>query len=180
MKRILTNIVNFHWLVFFTFHALGSLAGSLTFQSLSGRDSLVASLGSNGPMRSFPLINAGLGTASLLVAVLFFWACANNLFGRDLDVQDGEVDKIAYGGGALVLSAMSAIALIEADPAMLLAATAYFIALFISWAVTRLEYDVVLKQMEARKQRLPGMAKVMAIAAAHPHKLAHIAVRERK
>ena len=179
MKRILTIIIHFHWLVFFAFHALGSLAGTLTFAGMVKQGHFVLSFGNQGPMQAFPLLSAGLGTASLLVAVLFFWAFLNSLFGDDSELLDGEVDKMAYGGGVLVFSALTGIALIEANPDMLIASTAYFAALILSWAATRLESLSFLREGKQAKDTTPAVARIMAAAASHPHRLAHVAGRER-
>ena len=181
MKRVLTNIIHFHWLVFFAFHALGALAGTLTFAGLARQGQNLLSIGSTGPMRAFPLLSAGLGTASLLVAVLFFWALLNSLFSSESDLLDGEVDKLAYGGGALVFSALTGIALIEANPDMLLASSAYFAALLLSWAATRIESMQIRSDGTAAlaEATSPAVARIMAAAAAHPHEIAYVARRER-
>ena len=179
MKRLLTILIHFNWLVFFAFHAMGSLAGSLTLGGIlrAGQNSLVN--GATGPMRAFPLVSAGLGTAALLVAVLFAWAFLNSLFGRETDLIDGDVDKMAYGGGALVFSTLSAIALIDADPSTLSTSTACFAALILSWIATRIEIAAVFSKSPEEEDKSPVVAQLMASAAAHPHRLAHIARRER-
>lgn len=179
MKRMLTILIHFNWLVFFAFHALGSLAGSLTFGGIMRAGQMSLSSGATGPMRAFPLVSAGLGTAALLVSVLFAWAFLNSIFGREADLIDGDVDKMAYGGGALVFSALSAIALVDADPAVLSTSTACFAALILSWIATRIEISGAMNAITVQKDTAPAVAQIMASAAAHPHRLAHIARRER-
>jgi hypothetical protein len=185
MKRIITFVVLGHWLLFFAFHSLGALAGSLTIASISGLSDAVALFGANGASRSMPLISAGLGTASLLVATLFLWALLANVFAHADEATDGEVEKIAFGGAILVFTVLSALSIIDAEPTILLASTGCFAALILSWLATRVEVleDIFSHQFQENSSHPPSqitsMARSMASSAAHQNLLAKIAGRER-
>ncbi len=185
MKRIITFIVLGHWLLFFVLHSLGTLAGSLTFASISGLSKAIAPFGADGAIRAMPLISAGMGTASLLVATLFLWAFLSSLLDRRTEAGDGDVEKIAFGGAALVFSMLSALAIVEADPSTLIASTGYFAALLLSWLATRMEViETILNlgQFENASKKTSestSVARSMASSAAHNNLLAKIAGRER-
>ena len=102
MKRILSIILLSHWLLFFLLHALGALAGSLSINTISGVSNVMSAFGAGGAIRAMPIVSEGLGTAALLVATLFLWSLLASLFEQNNEASDGEVEKIAFGGGALV------------------------------------------------------------------------------
>jgi hypothetical protein len=185
MKRILTLIILGHWLLFFVLHSFGALAGSLTLATMSGLSNAVAAFGANGAIRALPLVSAGMGTASLLVATLFLWALLSNLLGSQPEEGDGEVEKIAFGGAALVFTMLSALSIIDADPSTLLASTGYFVALLLSWLACKAEaFETVLPLESIAKSvsQAPAgnsVARAMASSAAHTNLLAKIAGRER-
>jgi hypothetical protein len=183
MKRMITHIVLGYWLLFFVVHSMGAFAGSLTIATLSGLAGPAAALSVNGAMRAMPLLSAGMGMASLLVATLFLWAFLASFLERNVDSSDGEVEKIAFGGAGLVFTMLSLLALLDADPKTLLAAMAYFTALLLSWVVTRVEQlDTVaaLQNVEIEEPQSVVVARSMASSAAHHNLLAKIAGRERK
>jgi hypothetical protein len=181
MKRVITFVILGHWLLFFVLHALGALAGTLTFSTLSSLSSSFSAFEAHGPMRAMPLIAAGMGLASLLAATLFLWALLATIFNSTSDGIDGEIEKTAFGGAGLVFSMLSAIAVVQADPTMLLASTGYFAALILSWSATRLEWLEMVKPLIHHIDVDPSKtaAKTMASAAAHHNLLARIAGRER-
>ncbi len=71
MKRIFSILILGHWFLFFSLHAFGALAGSMTFTSLAALPFSVDGLEAGGPMQVMPLISAGMGLASLLASTLF-------------------------------------------------------------------------------------------------------------
>ncbi len=185
MKRIITLVVLGHWLLFFAFHSLGAMAGSLTIASVSGLSNVVAAFGANGASRAMPLIAAGMGTAALLVSTLFLWAFLANIFADYQETTDGDVEKVAFGGAALVFTMLTALSIVDADPSNLLASTGYFAALILSWLATRVELLETVFWLAPKSYNVAqspesiSVARSMASSAAHHNLLAKIAGRER-
>ncbi|MGL4490425.1 MAG: hypothetical protein ACRCU5_13385, partial [Rhizobiaceae bacterium] len=144
-----------------------------------------AAFAADGAVRAMPLVSAGMGTASLLVATLFLWALLTNLLSNTSEAEDGDVEKIAFGGAALVFTMLMALAIVDADPSMLTSATGYFAALLLSWLATKVEFLENTLSMgtnpKASEQPLhnSNIARAMASSAAHHNLLAKIARRER-
>jgi hypothetical protein len=185
MKRIFTLIILGHWLLFFVLHSLGTLAGSMTIATISGLSKVVGVFGAEGAINAMPLISAGMGTASLLVATLFLWSFLANLVDAQGDTNDGDIENIAFGGAALVFTMLSAMSIVDADPTMLLASIGYFAALVLSWLACKIESMQTLLstsrflQSPAQTYESNKVARAMASSAAHQNLLAKIAGRER-
>lgn len=185
MKRIFTLIILGHWLLFFALHSLGALAGSLTIASISSLSKFASVFGAEGAITAMPLISAGMGTASLLVATLFLWAFLASVFEAQTDSNDGDIENIAFGGAALVFTMLSAMSIVDADPTMLLASIGYFAALVLSWLACKIESMQTLLttsrflQTPAQAFESNKVARAMASSAAHQNLLAKIAGRER-
>lgn len=179
MKRAFTNLILAYWLVFFAGHAIGALTGSVNFQGLFV--AYAPSYGGNELLQGFPILNAGLGNASLVAAVMFLWAMLTGIAGNHEEEADGEVDKLAFAGGALVFLALTAIAIIQARPELFAASNSYFAAIVLSWTATRLEsgFHVAGKVSQSDADRSLAFARSMAQAASHPHRLAFLAKRDR-
>jgi hypothetical protein len=185
MKRIITFIILGHWFLFFMLHSLGALAGSLIFATTPGLSNLIAAFGAGGAIAAMPLVSAGMGTASLLTATLFFWAFLASLLAVRTKEDDGDVEKIAFGAAAVVFTMLSALAVVNADPSTLLAAMGYFAVLLLSWLATRVEWLEIafvegkLTQSSHQAPKSITIARTMASSAAHHNLLAKIARRER-
>jgi hypothetical protein len=185
MKRIFTLIILGHWLLFFVLHSLGALAGSITIASMSGLSKVVGVFGAEGAMNAMPLISAGMGTASLLVATLFLWAFLASLVDAPDDANDGDIENIAFGGAALVFTMLSAMSIVDADPTLLLSSIGYFAALVLSWLACKVQSLQSLLsasqflQSPAQAYESNKIARAMASSAAHQNLLAKIAGRER-
>ncbi len=185
MKRIFTLIILGHWLLFFALHSLGALAGSLTVASMSSLSKVVGVFGGEGAITAMPLISAGMGTASLLVATLFLWTFLSAVFDAHADTNDDDIENIAFGGAALVFTMLSAMSIVDADPTMLLASIGYFAALVLSWLACKVESMQSLlsasRHLQSPAQAFESnkIARAMASSAAHQNLLAKIAGRER-
>lgn len=185
MKRIFTLIILGHWLLFFVLHSLGALAGSMTIASISSLSRVVSVFGAEGAINAMPIISAGMGTASLLVATLFLWAFLTSLVDTPVDANDGDIENIAFGGAALVFTMLSAMSIVDADPTLLLASIGYFAALVLSWLACKVQSlqsllsAMQLLQSPAQAYESNKAARAMASSAAHQNLLAKIAGRER-
>jgi hypothetical protein len=128
MKRFLTFAILFHWMMFFALHAMMALAGASVFgQASSG---------------SLPMLEGGMGAASIFASVLFGWALLSALSARE-EGKPGELDleKIAFVSSAVIFSALSLMAILKGNSAALMAASAYFAALLVSWAAASVEWE---------------------------------------
>jgi hypothetical protein len=178
MKRIFSILILGHWLLFFLLHAFGALAGSLTFTKLAALPFAFEGFDGAGPMRAMPLISAGMGLAALLASTLFLWALLAAIFSES-SVDDADVEKFAFGSAAVVFSMLSAVSIVNGDPAMLLASTVYLAALILSWSATRVE--VPLQVAEPSEDNDPvsiQVARAMAGDAAHENQLGRLTGRE--
>lgn len=179
MKRIFTILILGHWVLFFALHAFGALAGTLTFAKLAALPLALSNFEGAGPMRAMPLISAGMGLAAMLAATLFLWA----LLAAVIGVADAEgaqdVEKFAFGGGATVFSMLSAVSIVHADPAGLLASTVYFAALILSWSATRAEApERDANPVETGEHPSVAVARSMAGDAAYQNQLVRFSGRE--
>lgn len=149
MKRIFSLAILFHWMMFFALHAAGAAAGRLDpggFVAFSLFEGM-------GPMRALPLVSAGLGFVCLLAAVLFAWTLATVYMQVNCgEPQETELERAAFASSALVFSVLSLIALVRADPDMLMSATAYFAALLVSWAVASVEWELLSARAARHKE----------------------------
>jgi hypothetical protein len=173
MKRIFSILILGHWLLFFSLHAFGALAGSLTFTKLAALPFAFEGFDGAGPMRAMPLISAGMG---LLASTLFLWALLAAIFSEP-SVDDADVEKFAFGSAAVVFSMLSAVSIVNGDPAMLLASTVYLAALILSWSATRVEIPL----QESSEDNDPvsiQVARAMAGDAAHENQLGRLTGRE--
>jgi hypothetical protein len=176
MKRIFSILILGHWLLFFSLHAFGALAGSLTFTKLAALPFAFEGFDGAGPMRAMPLISAGMGLAALLASTLFLWALLAAIFSEP-SVDDADVEKFAFGSAAVVFSMLSAVSIVNGDPAMLLASTVYLAALILSWSATRVEIPL----QESSEDNDPvsiQVARAMAGDAAHENQLSRLTGRE--
>ena len=179
MKRIVPILILAHWFLFFTLHAFGALAGTLTFARLAAMPLAWSGLEGAGPLRAMPLISGGMGLAALLAATLFLWALLSAIVGTT-DTQGGrDVENFAFGGASLVFSMLSAVAIVQANPSGLLAATVYFAALILSWSATRVEAPVAAS-IAAAPEEIPSVtiARAMAGDAAYQNQLVRFSGRE--
>ncbi|MGB8819239.1 MAG: hypothetical protein WCC66_15090 [Rhizobiaceae bacterium] len=177
MKRIFSILILGHWFLFFVLHAFGALAGTLTFAKLAAMPLSVAGFEATGPMRAMPLISAGMGLAALLAATLFMWAfLAALVSGNEVDAAQ-DVEKFAFGSAATVFSMLSAVSIVNADSAMLLASTVYLAALILSWSATRVEAPVAISD-ELDEHISIQVARSMAGDAAYQNQLGRISGRE--
>jgi hypothetical protein len=179
MKRIFSILILGHWLLFFVLHAFGALAGTLTFARLSALPLAWTGFEGAGPLRAMPLISAGMGLAALLAATLFLWALLASIVGTEDADSSRDVENFAFGGAALVFSMLSAVSIVQADPAALLAATVYFAALILSWSATRVEAPVAAaRDIEGQEHPSVTLARTMASDAAFENQLVRISGRE--
>jgi hypothetical protein len=132
MKRFLTFAILFHWMMFFALHAMMALAGATVF----GQSRHAAISG------SLPILEGGMGAASIFASVLFGWALLSALSARE-EGKPGELDleKIAFVSSAVIFSALSLMAILKGNSAALMAASAYFAALLVSWAAASVEWE---------------------------------------
>jgi hypothetical protein len=132
MKRFLTFAILFHWMMFFALHAIMALVGASVF----GQRSLAARSG------TLPMLEAGMGVASIFASVLFGWALLAALTTRE-EGRAGELDleRAAFVSSAFVFSALSMMAIIRGNSEALMAASAYLAALLVSWAAASVEWE---------------------------------------
>lgn len=179
MKRIFTILILGHWVLFFALHAFGALAGTLTFASLVNLPITLSGFDGAGPMRAMPLISAGMGLAAMLAATLFLWAFLASLFGVDEQGEGQDVEKFAFGAGTTVFSMLSAVSIVNADPAALLASTVYLSALILSWSATRVEQTSGAEAADATAAAASLLvARSMAGDAAFQNQLARFSGRK--
>lgn len=176
MKRIFSILILGHWLLFFSLHAFGALAGSLTFAKLAALPFAFEGFVGTGPMRAMPLISAGMGLAALLASTLFLWALLAAFFAEP-SADEEDVEKFAFGSAAVVFSMLSAVSIVNGDPAMLLASTVYLAALILSWSATRVEVPSQ-EQSEKNDPVSIQVARAMAGDAAHENQLGRLTGRE--
>ena len=178
VKLIFSILIRGHWFLFFSLHAFGALAGSLTFAKLAALPFSFDGFDGAGPMRAMPLISAGMGLAALLASTLFLWALLAAVFAEP-SADDADVEKFAFGSAAVVFSMLSAVSIVNSDPATLLASTVYLAALILSWSATRVE--VPLQSHEPSEDNEPvsiQVARAMAGDAAHENQLGRLTGRE--
>lgn len=176
MKRIFSILILGHWLLFFSLHAFGALAGSLTFTRLTALPFSIDGLDADGAWQAMPLISAGMGLAALLASTLFLWALLAALFAVPSQ-DDADVEKFAFGSAAVVFSMLSAVSIVNSDPAMLLASTVYLAALILSWSATRVEV-IAADRSEKEDPLSVQVARAMAGDAAHENQLDRLTGRE--
>lgn len=176
MKRIFSILILGHWLLFFSLHAFGALAGSMTFAKLATLPFQLDGFSGTGPMRAMPLISAGMGLAALLASTLFLWALLAAIFSEP-NTDEADVEKFAFGSAAVVFSMLSAVSIVNGDPAILLASTVYLAALILSWSATRVEVPA-LEQSESADPVSIQVARAMAGDAAHENQLGRLTGRE--
>ena len=150
MQRIISNMIIGYWLAFFAVHAAGQFSG-LMFPLRSATSALFYS---NGLAADVPMINYGLGLASIIIAVLFAWALLANAKSSATLNRKEEIEAYAFGGAGLVLSALTTLAITHSDASSLLSSSVYFGCLVISWTALR-------QSLEARHiiiiwQKLPA------------------------
>lgn len=173
MNRMITSLILGHWLLFFLFQAMDNFAGSFPVSA------------AQGAARTIQLNLEGTGYVALFVSALFLWALLSRLFEQRHALPAGHAEKIAFSGGALMFSVLSALAVLKEQPAEVLAATGYFTALIMSWVATRVEgigaVSICAAGDPASKQLSQSVmfAKMMASGASHNNLLAKIAGRER-
>lgn len=134
MKRFLTFAILFHWMMFFALHAIMALAGASVF----GFPRAAAS------PASLPMVEGGMGAASIFASVLFGWALLSALSARE-EGKTGELDleRTAFVSSAFVFSALSMMAITKGNGAALMAASAYLAALLVSWAASSVEWELL-------------------------------------
>jgi hypothetical protein len=134
MKRFLTFAILFHWMMFFALHAIMALAGASVF----GQIPLASKSG------TLPMLEAGMGAASIFASVLFGWALLAALSARE-EGRAGELDleRTAFVSSAFVFSALSMMAIIRGNGEALMAASAYLAALLVSWAAASVEWELL-------------------------------------
>ena len=135
-------------------------------------------LASVASVSAMPLISAGMGLAALLASTLFLWALLAAVFAEP-SADDADVEKFAFGSAAVVFSMLSAVSIVNSDPATLLASTVYLAALILSWSATRVE--VPLQSHEPSEDNEPvsiQVARAMAGDAAHENQLGRLTGRE--
>jgi hypothetical protein len=176
MKRIFSILILGHWFLFFSLHAFGALAGSLTFAKLAALPFSFDGFDGAGPMRAMPLISAGMGLAALLASTLFLWALLAAVFAEPA-IDDADVEKFAFGSAAVVFSMLSAVSIVNGDPATLLASTVYLAALILSWSATRVEIPAQSPEEDNEPVSIQ-VARAMAGDAAHENQLGRLTGRE--
>jgi hypothetical protein len=134
MKRFLTFAILFHWMMFFALHAIVALAGGSVFGFLRAR----------APSASLPLVEGGMGAASIFASVLFGWALLAALSARE-EGRASEVDleRTAFVSSACIFSALSMMAIIRGNGEALMSASAYLAALLVSWAAASVEWELL-------------------------------------
>lgn len=179
MKRIFSTLILAHWFLFFALHAFGALAGTLTFARMALLPLAWSGVEGAGPLRAMPLISAGMGLAALLAATLFLWALLAAVVGSADAVGERDVEDFAFGGGALVFTMLSAVSIVQADPAGLLAASVYFAAMILSWSATKVEAPAAAAVAVAPEE-FPSVtvARAMAGDAAYQNQLVRFSGRE--
>lgn len=179
MKRIFTILILGHWVLFFALHAFGALAGTLTFAKLASLPLALTNFEGAGAMRAMPLISAGMGLAAMLAATLFLWAFLAALVGAVETDGGQDVEKFAFGSGATVFSMLSAVSIVNADPAALLASTVYLSALILSWSATRVEQSAATENLNSEETVTSlQVARSMAGDAAYQNQWARFSGRE--
>jgi hypothetical protein len=148
MNRFLTFAILFHWMMFFALHAFMALAGTSAFGFLHTASSLEA----------LPMIEAGMGIVSILAAVLFSWALLSALSRRESGGSaDLDLERAAFASAAFIFSCLSMMAILQADSAALVSASAYFAAILVSWAAASVEWELLsvrtLKLSESEASR---------------------------
>lgn len=176
MKRMFTLAILFHWMMFFTLHAFGAVAGTIGFASLR-QFSLFEG---DGPMRAMPMISAGMGVVAMLAAVLFAWALlVAFLQPTEAEASELDLEKAAFASSALVFSILSLIAIVNADPVMLSSATIYFAALILSWGAASVEWELLsARAVKFKENEAARHARMMAGEAAWNLNLRRISGRK--
>jgi hypothetical protein len=134
MKRFLTFAILFHWMMFFALHAIMGLAGAAVFGF--PRASMTSG--------SLPMVEGGMGAASIFASVLFGWALLSAMSARE-EGGAGELDleRTAFVSSAFVFSALSMMAIIKDNGAALMSASSYLAALLVSWAASSVEWELL-------------------------------------
>ena len=174
MQRIISNMIIGYWLAFFAVHAAGQFSG-LMFPLRSATSALFYS---NGLAADVPMINYGLGLASIIIAVLFAWALLANTKSSATLNRKEEIEAYAFGGAGLVVSALTTLAITHSDASSLLSSSVYFGCLVISWTALRQSLEARHSADEDVDVKSPTFAQQMAQGAAHHNHLAKIAGRE--
>ena len=148
MKRFLTFAILFHWMMFFALHAVMALAGASVFGFLHSALSQTA----------LPMVEAGMGIVSIFAAVLFSWAFLSALSRRESGGSaDLDLERAAFASAAFIFSCLSMMAILQADSAALMSASAYFAAILVSWAASSVEWELLsvraLKLSESEASR---------------------------
>jgi hypothetical protein len=134
MKRFLTFAILFHWMMFFALHAVMALSGASVFGFLRAAAS----------QQSLPIVEAGMGIVSIFAAILFSWALLAALSRRENGMaSDLDLERTAFASSAFIFSCLSMMAILKADSAALMAASAYFAALLVSWATASVEWELL-------------------------------------
>jgi hypothetical protein len=132
MKRFLTFAILFHWMMFFALHAIMSLAGASVFGFL--RASMTPG--------SLPIVEGGMGAASIFASVLFGWALLSAMSAREEGrASELDLERTAFVSSAVIFSALSMMAIIKGNGDALMAASAYLAALLVSWAAASVEWE---------------------------------------
>ena len=166
MKRIFTLTILAHWAMFFALHAFAALGGG--------------GISADLPIGSMPLAAAGLGIVSLIIAALFVWSILVSLI-EPLPgpAADADVLKTAFGCASLTFSTLSLIAIIRADPDMLLSSTVYFAALVVSWGAAWVEWELLsVRALKFKETEAVRVSRMMAGEAAWQTGLSRISGRE--
>jgi hypothetical protein len=148
MKRFLTFAILFHWMMFFSLHAVMALAGVSMFGFLHAA-ALPGEL---------PIVAAGMGIVSIFSAVLFSWALLSALSQRENSAPaELDLERAAFASAAIVFSCLSMMAILQADSAALMSASSYFAAVLVSWAASSVEWELLsarsLKLSESEASR---------------------------
>jgi hypothetical protein len=148
MKRFLTFAILFHWMMFFALHAVMALAGLSMFGFLRA-----AAL-----TQALPMVGAGMGIVSIFASVLFSWALLSALSRRESGgPAELDLERAAFASAAFIFSCLSMMAILQADSAALMSASAYFAAILVSWAASSVEWELLsaraLKLAESEASR---------------------------
>jgi hypothetical protein len=148
MKRFLTFAILFHWMMFFALHAIMALAGATVFGF--PRASMTPG--------SLPMVEGGMGAASIFASVLFGWALLAAMSAREEGkMVELDLERIAFVSSAFVFSVLSMMAIIGSNSEALMAASAYLAALLVSWAAAAVEWEQLsvraLKHSESAASR---------------------------
>ena len=154
MKRFLTFAILFHWMMFFALHAVMALAGA----SVAGFLSLSAS------PANLPMVEAGMGIASILAAVLFSWALLSALSQRAFaSASELDLERIAFASSAFIFSALSLMAILHSDRDALLSSSAYFAAILVSWAASSVEWELLsVRALKLSETEASRHARILA------------------